>query len=389
MVMCFLFLLQTGCTELFVIETLDFESVLVVESTISNEMKKQVVKLSRTSSLENPGVNIEKNAIVKVKDGNGNVFSFSQDNETGNYISDEEFQVQANVSYKLEIITQEGKNYTSSEVVLPPVVEMDQLYPELISQDGKEGVQIFVDTHDTTGNAKYFRYEYEEAYKVVVPTPSSYNVEIVNYNAATEEFDIALSPREPEEVCYSLENSTGIIQTATTDLTENKIFRFPVQFIDKNNSVLRDRYSILVKQYVQNLGAYTFYKIIEELGNVESLLSQDQPGYVAGNMQSVSSADEKVLGFFEASSVAEKRIFFNYADFGLEKPPYFVDCEVFKLDYNRISLEIDERSDLYTYLTIFNYQVLFSDHPEYEISSEECSVCTSFSSNVKPDFWED
>jgi len=259
----------------------------------------------------------------------------------------------------------------------------------LISQDGKEGVQIFVDTHDTTGNAKYFRYEYEEAYKVVVPTPSSYNVEIVNYNAATEEFDIALSPREPEEVCYSLENSTGIIQTATTDLTENKIFRFPVQFIDKNNSVLRDRYSILVKQYVQNLGAYTFYKIIEELGNVESLLSQDQPGYVAGNMQSVSSADEKVLGFFEASSVAEKRIFFNYADFGLEKPPYFVDCEVFKLDYNRISLEIDERSDLYTYLTIFNYQVLFSDHPEYEISSEECSVCTSFSSNVKPDFWED
>jgi len=389
MVMCFLFLLQTGCTELFVIETLDFESVLVVESTISNEMKKQVVKLSRTSSLENPGVNIEKNAIVKVKDSNGNVFSFSQDNETGNYISDEEFQVQANVSYKLEIITQEGKNYNSSEVVLPPVVEMDQLYPELISQDGKEGVQIFVNTHDTTGNAKYFRYEYEEAYKVVVPTPSSYNVEIVNFNAATEEYDIALSPREPEEVCYSLENSTGIIQTATTDLTENKVFRFPVQFIDRNNSVLRDRYSILVKQYVQNLGAYTFYKIIEELGNVESLLSQDQPGYVAGNMQSVSSVDEKVLGFFEASSVTEKRIFFNYADFGLEKPPYFVDCEVFKLNYNRISLEIDERTDLYTYLTFFNFQVLFSDHPVYEIASEECSVCTSFSSNVRPDFWED
>ena len=44
-------LLQISCTEPYEIETVDFESVLVVESTITNEVRPQVVKLSKTSQL--------------------------------------------------------------------------------------------------------------------------------------------------------------------------------------------------------------------------------------------------------------------------------------------------------------------------------------------------
>ena len=386
---------QIGCTEPYEIESVNYERVLVVESTITNEMKPQVVKLSRTSSLEDPQILIENNATVTVLGDNGEMYSFSQDSETGFYVSNQAFSAQPNVAYTLNIQTQDGQNYKSSTVMLPPTVEMDDVYVERIqdASDDKDGVQVLVNTEDETGNAKYFRYEYEETYKIVAPYPSPFNSEIIDYNPLTGTYQVVLTPRQPEEICYTTELSTGINQTTTTELNENRVFRFPVKYMSKFDAKIQTRYSILVKQYVQSVEAYTFYKIVKELGSVESLLSQGQPGYVTGNMVSEANPDEKVLGFFEASSMTEKRIYFNYEDVGLEKPPYFVDCDLLLLDYrdnSPLDGDPDEREIIYVYLTFYDYQVVnFAQGFLYTIAKPECTECTTFSSNVRPDFWED
>lgn len=388
-------LFNIGCTEPFEIETVDYESVLVVEGTITDEVKQQVVKLSRTSTLENPGILIENNANVTVMASNGESYNFSQNGDTGDYLSDQAFSASQNVQYTLHISTQDGRSYTSSAVTMPAAVAMDDVYAERIEDlsQNKDGIQVLVNTEDPTGNAKYFRYEYEETYKITAPHPSPFISEIINYNPNTGTYDVVLTPREPEEICYSTEYSTGINQTATTELNENRVFRFPVKYLSKLDPKIQTRYSILVKQYVQSVEAYTFYKIVKELGSVESLLSQSQPGYVAGNIASDVDPDEKVLGFFEVSSMTEKRIYFNYEDFGLEKPPYFIECEPLLMDYNDAT-ELDddpnERNIIYTYLTYYDYQVIsLSQFTLYTIVQPECSVCTSFSSNIRPDFWED
>ena len=384
-----------GCTEPYEIETVDYESVLVVEATITDESKNQIVKLSRTSTLENPGVFTVNNATVTITGNNGERFNFSQNNETGEYVSDQLFSASPNIQYTLNITTQDGKSYTSSAVTLPPIVEMDEIYAERIEDaaQGKDGVQVLVNTEDPTGNAKYFRYEYEETYKITAPFPSRYTAEIINYNAGTGTYDIVLTDREPEEICYSTEFSTGITQTATTELNENRVFRFPVKYLSKLDPKMQTRYSILVKQYVQSVEAYTFYKIVKELGSVESLLSQSQPGYVAGNVVADADPEEKVLGFFEVSSMTEKRIFFNYENFGLDKPPYFIDCQVLDLDYlDNTTFDDDpnERKVLRDLLLYSDYQVIrLGMLTIYSVVQPECSVCTSFSSNVRPDFWED
>ncbi len=384
-----------ACTEPYEIETVDYEKVLVVESTITNELKPQVVKLSRTSTLENPGILIENNATVTVSGNNGETFIFSQDSETGFYVSNQIFSAQPNVAYDLNIKTQDGKNYSSNTVTLPPTVEMDEVYAERVVNvnEDKDGAQVLVNTEDPTGNAKYFRYEYEETYKIVAPYPSPYTAEIINFDDEFYTYDVILTPREPEIICYSTEVSTGINQTATTEFNENRVFRFPVRYLSKNDAKIQTRYSILVKQYVQSVEAYTFYKIVKELGSVESLLSQGQPGYVAGNMVSEANPEEKVLGFFEASSLTSKRIYFNYEDFGLVKPPYFIECEPLLLDYNdntELDNDPNEREIIFTRLSYFDYQVLsLSQFTLYRIAQPECSVCTYFSSNVRPDFWED
>jgi hypothetical protein len=331
---------------------------------------------------------------VNVNDSNGNSVRFSQDAETGFYVSNQEFEAQPNVDYTLHIKTSDGKSYKSSPVQLPAAVDMGRVYAERIVDDTHDGVSVYVDTEDPTGKVKYFRYEYDETYKVVAPYPSPYTAEIINVDPVARTYEIVLTPREPEEICYSTEKSTGITQISTTDLNENRVFHFPIRYMAKEDARLQTRYSILVKQYVQSLEAYTFYEKIKELGSVESLLSQGQPGYVAGNMVSENNPDEKVLGYFEASSMTSKRIYFNYQDFNLEKPPYFVDCEVLVLDYRdntALDNDPDERAILRSYITYYDYQVVrvASNENIYTIVQQECSVCTSISSNVRPDFWED
>ena len=386
-----------GCTEPYEIKSIDFESVLVVESTLTNELKTQEVKLSRTSTLENTNILTEQNATVIVVTNDGRQYGFSQDTEIGSYWSDEQFKVDEDVEYTLTITTNDGKKYTSKKVTLPQEVEIDKVYAEFYEEEGKKGAQVYVDSKDPTGKAKYFRYEYEETYEIVTLYSITLDAEIVNYNEETGEYDIILTEKEPEDVCYSSQYSTGIIQTATTDLAENEVFHFPVRFLDEDNSLIRDQYSILVKQYVQSIEAYTFYETITELGSVESLLSQGQPGYVTGNMTSVGNPEEKVLGFFEASPVTTKRTFFNYEDVGLEKPPYFYDfCQVYKLDYRDNTVldedgekDRNERKFLREKLLFNNYQIVEEVFPIYYIVQGECSYCTLFSSNVKPDYWED
>ena len=386
---------QWGCTEPYEIETVDFESVLVVESTITDELKPQIVRLSKTSTLENPGILFETNATVVVNSSLGNSYAFSWDNDNNYYISNSPFRAEANINYTLNITTQNGKQYTSTAVNLPPAVEMSEVYAERVvnTADDKDGAQVLVNTEDPTGRAKYFRYEYEETYKIVAPFPSPYYVEIVNYDPDRGTYEVVYTPREIEEICYSTEYSTGIVQTSTTELNENRVFRFPIKYLAKTDAKIQTRYSILVKQYVQSVEAFTFYKIVKELGSVESLLSQSQPGYVAGNITAEANTSEKVLGFFEVSSMTSKRIYFNYEDVGLEKPPFFVDCEVLQLDYNDATVlddDPDERAAFYQLVSYDDYQLLSANSRGiYRIVQPECSVCTYFSSNVRPDFWED
>ncbi|MCK5442489.1 MAG: DUF4249 domain-containing protein [Maribacter sp.] len=381
---CFLLLLQTNCTEPFIVGIVDFENFLVVEGTITTEMKQQGVKLSRTISLEDFEENVEDNATVTVQASDGNTFSFSQDSATGVYLSNEEFRAMQNIGYILKISDENGNSYTSKEVFVPPVVEIDEVYTELVSDEEKEGIQVFVDSDNETGGAKHFRYEYEETYQIKVPTPSSLKWEIRDYDLKSGLYEIDLSYRTPEIVCYSSNRSKGILQTTTSNLAENKVLHFPIRFILSTNSVLRERHSILAKQYVQSLEAHTFYKTVKDLGIKGNVLSQGQPGFVQGNLVSVNDPDERVMGFFEASSLTTKRIYFNYKDFVFKFPPYFIECDSIYQIPNKLLIERLQNE---------NYQIInwgeVGPVKEYIIVNEKCTDCTTFSSKTKPDFWED
>src|SRR5690606_24010760 len=294
--------------------------------------------LSRTYLLEDTEPIIENNATVWVENNNGDVYQFVHASE-GVYTSTIPFASEENIFYKLHISTQDGNEYESTEVQLTSESQIDNLYAELTTNDeGENGIQVYIDNFNQNSSAEYFRYEYEETYKIIAPNYSSQDITISNYNYSefTGEitYDIDITYREQEEqTCYINKKGIGLILATSENYETNSLERIPIKFIPTDDGSIRERYSINVKQFVQSVEAYTFYKAIEDLGNVQSILTQSQPGYINGNIKSINSTSEKIIGYFDISSTTSKRVYFNYFDFGIPKPEYLYECQTKVLDY--------------------------------------------------------
>ena len=319
-----LFLISTffyQCIEPFDAEFENFESAIVVEATITNEIKLQQVLLTRTFEFE-ADATAETNADVRVIAG-GTVFNF-EETDPGVYLSSQAFAAQSNTSYQLQITTQDGRTYSSNEVLLPPTTQLDALRAERITDNkGADGIAILADSFDPTGSSMNYRYTYEETYQIIAPDWTPVDL--------APDFSIRCGvttvPKTREErVCYATNLSNDIILANTSDLEEDRVSNFMVRFINRNNFIISHRYSILVRQLVQSKVAFTFYETLEQFSNSESLFSETQPGFLEGNVSSELNDGERVLGFFDVASVTEQRIFFNYSDFYPDEPlPPFVD----------------------------------------------------------------
>ncbi len=385
-------LIQACVEEINIITETEFESALVVEATITNQVMQQQVKLSRTYRLEEDGPSPENNAIIKVVSSTGQSYSF-QEISNGLYGSINEFAAEQNVDYHLEILTNDGRSYSSQDVNLTTPTQIDQVYVERdFNENEEEGVSVYVDTFDPTGSSKFYRFEYEESYKIVAPL---WIPEDVTYGIEDGMLVFPLVPRPIEElICFNTVISNSIDITSTNLLVEDRLEQYRVRFLNRNNYIISHRYSILVKQYVQSQAAYSYYEALSELSESENILSETQPGFLQGNMMSLSNSNEKVVGFFEVSSVDEKRIYFNYEDLfpGEPLPPYAQNCEQF---FTPPTSDGGGGCPLCSFIEQgFKY---FGPHeptdPENEgpivLVNRECGDCTALGNSEPPDFWID
>jgi len=385
-------LLFSGCTEQYVLQTNTFESALVVEGTLTNEFKQQQIKITRTYKLETEKPSVENQAQVTVNDSEGNEYVFEQSG--GIYLSTVAFQAEPGRNYWLNITTKDGKNYTSTAETLSAVNSIQSVVASVQAKDGQRGVGINVNCFDPTGNSKYYRYEYTESYKIIAPVWDDEKTVLTPYDPESGHQGIAIIPRTEEtQTCYATVVSNDIIQTTTTGQSEDRV-NYQLRFISNQNYIISHRYSILVRQYVQNLAAYTFYKTLKKVSGNGSLLSQTQPGFFFGNLRCIENPNEKVIGFFEVASVSEQRIFFNYVDLFPNEPlpPYVTDCRVknFKNCFNANDPEC-RGAALLSAIGSNSLVYVDSDGSQsmFFMVNPPCGDCTKLGSNVKPDFWID
>ena len=328
---CFsvLLVLVSGCIETFEIETSSsFESALVVEATITDEEKRQEIRLSRSYTLESETPILESNAQVRVVDDAQTTYIF-QETEPGLYSSEAPFAARTGVGYRLRITTSDGRQYATDAETVSAAAEITNLYAERTSNDfGEDGMAIYVNSQGNENSSKYFRYEYEETFKIIAPFYSPSDAVVVRQESPI--FQYGLVERESRQACYGRRISNRIVLANTDAQETNALKKFRVKFIRGDDYAISHRYSMLVKQYSQSLSAYAYYQTLRDFSQAENPFSENQPGFLEGNVFSVNDPEEKVIGFFDVASVSTKRLFFNYKDFYPDEPlpPYPSKCAI-------------------------------------------------------------
>ncbi len=320
-----------SCIEEFEAESLNFESILVVDARLTDKVDVQSINLSRTfefDSIPRP----ERNAQVELVAESGTTFPFNE-TASGVYSSTSSLNLSAGESYQLRITAQNGTTFVSSFEQLPEPVEINELKAvRRVNNTGLEGVSILLDNSPNTGQPEFFRYEFDETYKIVAPDFNPFDWDEVDYDFFCEDQDgweATIAPRsEDARICFSNNQSIDLQLATTADLSFGGLKDYEVRFLSRENYRISHRYSILVKQYHHSADANSFFNTLLDFSGFESIFSNVQTGSLEGNL-SAENSNESVLGFFELSSYTERRMYFNYEDLfpGEPLPPYIINCE--------------------------------------------------------------
>jgi hypothetical protein len=374
----FVFLLVSSCIEEFSPGTLSFKDAIVIEGTITNELKQQKILISRTFKFEEDFL-AESNANVVVTSSTNEEFIFLE-SKPGEYLSERPFKAELNKEYTLSVITQDEKQYLSKTTTLTQSTsKIENVYAKReFNTDGSEGISIYVDSFDSVGNSIYYGYELEQTYQIIAPFWTNDEIVIVSETPLV----LQVAPRTKEErVCYATNFSNGRLLTSTTQLSEDRVSDFLVSFIPLDDISLSSRNSILIKQFTQSKESYEYIKILNEFSSVESLLSQIQTGFINGNISNIDDESELVVGFFEVLAVTDYRLFFSREDFIEE----FFSWNCSTIVYSPFEVVSEVKNNNVKLLS----QLFGEGGISYEVVPRICGDCTRLGSNIRPDFWED
>jgi Domain of unknown function (DUF4249) len=400
-VFAFLFLVAlASCIDPYYPDLKNYKSLLVVEGLITNENSSYKIKLGRTTSQQYSDPDKVTDANVFITDGDG-LRTQLQNSGNGYYNTDStSFTGMVGQKYTLHILTSDGKEYTSDECTMLPVAGIDTVYyekgDEVTGTQGEitTGVKIFLNSADATGLNKYFRWTFEETWKFIIPNPVRYKCLMV-LDPETYLFE---QVPDVQEFCWKNSLSQEIMTNSITSGRTNYINRQQIKFIDPVQSDrLTKQYSIQVKQYSLSEDEFDFWNNLNKAGEAGGDIFSSQPYSVISNIHNVNNAGDKVLGYFEVSSVTRKRIYITAHDLDpLYLPNYQTDCVEYIEPVESPGAPTPSLYETYYHIMtdpefVFIKPLFNSDNTLHKLvySKKECCMCEYAGFPKKPEFWID
>ena len=391
-------LILIGCITPYEINEGDnFENRLVIEGKLTDALNYQEIRLSRTFSLDKWSTGLmERNANVRIIEDGATSYEY-EEKEPGRYVSKVKFNAIPDRTYKLEITLSSGKRYASKNIGLPAESnsDFDLTVRSGTNKGGKPGVLIDyvnIDTNtDNTNDPSYYRFDHTSTYKIIAPNWTDEKL-VVN---ATIKPDIVPKGNELGKVCYGKERSTKLILRNASEFQGNAVESFNIRYIAKVQQKIYHRYSIKVNQYVISREAFIYYQTLKDFSESGNVFSENQPGNIIGNINSLDDEKEIVIGYFEVSKILSKRLFFNYIDFYRKEEVadevYFGAC--IKSFPTLKSRGVVQRLSLNDML-LQNLVVYLNENGgdpggPYQVVTKACGDCRVLGDVKKPDFWID
>lgn len=362
-------ILATGCKEKYEVPLKATETnYLVVDGFINangftNITLRRSVPLKDTAQLK-----AETNAQVTIASEDNSVYKVREIGN-GTYKSDS-LILKANQKYRLHIKTITGGEYLSEYVAVKQTPPIDSINWRLENN----GVRIFVNTHDSQNNTRYYKWEYEETWEIHSRYVNS--VGLIYENGALQ------AANKQMYYCWASQNSVAILLGSSAQLANDIINEAPILFIPYESEKTSVRYSILIEQYSLDKNGYDFLKMMK--GNTESLGSvfDPLPSEITGNITCVNNPSEKVIGYVIATTVDEKRIFISASEMHSR---YQAGCGTVYVNNTPDSIKV-----YFGGQGLMPYQADpggFAPAVGYYSSEPRCIDCTLRGSNVKPSFW--
>jgi hypothetical protein len=352
---------------------------LVVEGVINPGNDSTFITLSHTVNIADAvGTAKETGATVTVEGGGAN-YPLTEI-RAGVYAA-MPLNLDIKQKYHLHIKLKNGKDYLSDDAeakLTPPI--------DTITYDIKNDMlQINASAHDPLNNTRYYRWDYDEAWRFHAKYYSGFKVQ--------GGFVVPRLPSEDVFSCFASGSSSSIAIASSVKLAQDVIARAPVTTIASSSEKISVRYSVLVRQYALTKEGYSFYenlqKNTEKLGSIFDAL----PSEIRGNIHNTVNPAEPVLGYVGISTVQKKRVFIDkeeLPDAWQTKYPY--DCTSDSSLYFNPKTKIDEVKAFilpgYTMPTGGIYGT-GTDPIGYFRTAFICGDCTLRGTKKQPAFWRD
>lgn len=365
-------MLLLGCRDEFMPDVDGYENLLVVDGMITTEYGPYTIKLSRTSEVNKPDYKPLSGCEVRIEENAGEIEVLTEE-EPGVYkTSRDGIQGKVGKSYRLSIITPEGKEYASEFIEMKPEVEIDSIRAELQFKESQDyprplgGYQFYVTTKPAEEDANIL-WKMKETYEYT----SQFKINYIYRGMGIEEFQNS----DTLYRCWKTQTIDQFFTSSTRPLTGTQITNQPLHFVNSSTKRLQVRYSLLVKQYNLNNEAYQYWNELREQIASDDFLFASQPYQILGNVSNVDDAEEAVLGYFTVGSVTTKRAFFNKPDI-----EFFYNKCVPNPDLRGLGFMGPDQFPVY----------LANSSVGIALASEFCFDCTLWDGKLnKPDFWVD
>lgn len=343
----------------------NFKNALVVEGYLHVGGSTSFT-LSRSGDLKDIQARIpEVAAKVEVEDNQGTVTA-GVSGETGLCLLATN-ALSTNKNYRIKITTKDGNVYQTNFLESKLTPEIDSISRKIEN----DGFRIYISTHDDSNKARYYSWDFQETWEIVSPVLASEDYK--NGQFVDRDTSINISR------CWQSNTSSEIMIESTERLSDDKIVQAPIAFVKGNSIKLSQLYSILIRQYAHTREGYEYLQNLKKNTEKIGTIFDAQPSELKGNLTCVTDPQKQVIGWIDAGTIIEERIFigrrerlpgWNYQLRDCSTKSVVIDSV---LAYIALGYLVDQRS--------------YVRPPKVDMAKAHCIDCRLMGTNVKPSYW--
>ncbi len=353
----------------------EMQDLMVVNGYITDVPGEHRVEVSRTSPYNYPAYIPVEECVVRVEDNYGEGVTY-EERSPGVYAADlDEPFLGVGKAYKLYVFTMDGKEYQSDYDSMLPCPKLENLVYKVEKRETENplithyGIQFYVDVKGGGNDSRNFLWKMEETFEY----HSTYLIQYIWNDGDMIQF---IPPTDSLYICYRTQSVKEVYTASTRYLAANELHGYPLNFVSNQTNKLLIKYSLLVRQYSLSEDAFLYWDRITRMLNESGGLYETQPSVTYGNTYNANDAEEKVLGYFYASQVKEKRLTTKERfDFPIPRPT----C-----DLDTISSFSELQGGLYYLISLNEF---LGVGPPYGTAHPACFNCRLRGGTTEPPEW--